>query len=92
MYGALGQDHTAEIAKVVTAILTRERQRQGISHETLAGLAGVHRSTVSRTESGQMNPTFLVIHAMSTALGLEFSVVLAEAESRVARGRKPGRG
>jgi transcriptional regulator with XRE-family HTH domain len=79
----LVRTQTVEIAKVVTSILAQERQRQNISHETLAGLAGVHRSTVSRTESGKMNPTFLVVQALSTALGMRLSAVIAEAETRV---------
>ena len=82
-YAALGQKYTAQIAEAVVALLMQERLRQGVSHETLAGLAGVHRSTISRTEAGLMNPTFLVLHAIAVALGLRFSDVLADAEARV---------
>jgi transcriptional regulator with XRE-family HTH domain len=84
----LAKSQTVQIARVVASILAEERHRQNISHETLAGLAGVHRSSVSRTESGKMNPTFLVIHALCEALGLRLSEVVAEAESRVGASAK----
>jgi ribosome-binding protein aMBF1 (putative translation factor) len=79
----LVRSSSVQIAKAVASILERERLRQNMSHETLAGLAKVHRSTVSRTESGKMNPTFLVVQALSDALGLRLSEVVCEAELRV---------
>jgi ribosome-binding protein aMBF1 (putative translation factor) len=84
----LARSSPVQTAKAVASILARERLRQNMSHETLAGLAQVHRSTVSRTESGKMNPTFLVVQALSDALGLRLSEVVAEAESRVAGPKK----
>jgi transcriptional regulator with XRE-family HTH domain len=56
-----------------------------MSHEKLADGAGIHRSTVSRTERGLMNPTLYVLHAMSAALKLQFSDVVIEAEKNSAR-------
>ena len=81
-YAALVQKYTAQIAEAAVAPLMQERVREDVPHETLAGLAGVHRSTISRTEAGLMNPTFLVLHAIPVALGLRFSDVLADAEAR----------
>jgi DNA-binding XRE family transcriptional regulator len=51
-----------------------------MSHEKLADAAGVHRSTVSRTERELMNPTLYVLHAMASALRLTFSEVANAAE------------
>lgn len=69
------------VARVV-AILVKERLRVGMSHERLAKAAGVHRSTVSRIESGDMSPTLLVLHSICTSLDLEFSDVAEEAEKK----------
>jgi predicted transcriptional regulator len=55
----LARSSSVQITKAVASIHVRERLRQNVSHETLARLAKVHRSTVSRTESGKMHPTFL---------------------------------
>lgn len=71
------------VARVVE-ILAKERERQGMSHERLAEAAGVHRSTVSRTERGLMSPTLRVVYAMAEVLKLDLSAVIADAE------RKPG--
>ncbi len=56
-----------------------------MSHDKLAEGAGIHRSTVSRTERGLMNPTLYVLHAMSSALKLRFSDVVIEAEKSATR-------
>lgn len=73
-------DASEVYAKRLVAILARERKRQGLSHEDLAEAAGVHRSTISRTERGIINPTLYVVHAMATALKVPFSQVAKEAE------------
>lgn len=65
----------------VVEVLKDERLRQGISHEKLAQSAGVHRSTVSRTESGKMSPTLYVIHAIATVLQLDMDVVMRRAQA-----------
>ena len=78
----MGKSRSEGFVNRVVAVLRRERLRQGMSHEKLAESAGVHRTTVSRTERGLMSPTLYVIHAITLALGLEFSAVVAEAEGR----------
>lgn len=78
----MGKSQSEGFVKSVVACLERERRRQGMSHERLAHLAGIHRSTVSRTERGLMNPTLYVIHAMATALGMEMTQVLAQLPAR----------
>lgn len=76
----MGGTSSKAYAERLVAILARERKRQGLSHEALAEAAGVHRSTVSRTERGLMNPTLLVVHAMAVALKVPFSQIAKEAE------------
>ena len=78
----MGGPSSKAYAERVVAILARERKRQGLSHEALAEAAGVHRSTVSRTERGLMNPTLLIVHAMAVALKLPFAQIAQEAEQR----------
>ena len=67
----------------VVVLLAEERQRQGMSHERLASAAGVHRSTVSRTERGLMNPTLYVVHAITQALNLNLADVIAKAQASI---------
>lgn len=63
----------------MVAVLEAERLRKNLSHERLAALAGVHRSTVSRTIRGLMSPTLFVVHALATALELSMEDVMHEA-------------
>lgn len=81
----MGKSRSEGFVARVVEILARERRRQGISHERLAEAAGVHRSTVSRTERGAMSPTLRVIHAMALALNLRISNVIIEAEANATR-------
>ncbi|MCE9519237.1 MAG: helix-turn-helix domain-containing protein [Verrucomicrobia bacterium] len=81
----MGKSQSEGFVAHVVQIIVRERRRQGMSHERLAKTAGVHRSTVSRTESGAMSPTLRVLHAMATALHLRLSDVTTEAEKAVRR-------
>lgn len=69
-----------EFVREVVAVLETERRRRELSHERLAALAGVHRSTVSRTMRGLMSPTLFVVHALATALELRLEEVMHEAE------------
>ena len=84
----MGKSRSEGFVAQVVAILGRERRRQGMSHEKLADTAGIHRSTVSRTERGLMSPTMFVLHSMACALKLRFSDVALEAEK--GGGRKIG--
>ncbi len=83
----MGKSQAEGFVEQVVAILVRERKRQGISHERLAEAAGVHRSTVSRTERGLMSPTLLVVYKLATALGLSFPEIAAEAQENNRRKR-----
>lgn len=83
----MGKSQSEGFVKRVVAILERERLRQGMSHERLAQAAGIHRSTVSRTERGLMNPTLYVLHSMATVLKVDLSAVMSEAETQAPKKR-----
>lgn len=56
------------------------RTRLGLSQETLAELAGLHRTYIGSVERGERNVTLLNIFAFAKALGTTGSKLLAEAE------------
>ena len=78
----MGKSRSEGFVDRTVAVLRRERLRQGMSHEKLAEAAGVHRSTISRTERGLMSPTLHVIHAMASALNLDLAKVVSEADPK----------
>lgn len=58
------------------------RKGLDLSQEALADQAGVHVNVVGRLERGTYNPTVLVLHAISTKLGLSLVELFASAEKR----------
>ncbi len=56
------------------------RQAAGISQETLADHAGVHRTYVSMLERGVGNPSLTVIAALAGALDTPISSLFLEVE------------
>ena len=54
----------------------RMRQLRNISQEVLAQRCGIYRTYLSRIESGQANPSLLVITALASALEMEPSDLL----------------
>ena len=67
------------IDSVVLQLLER-RKEQKLSHEKVAQLSKLHRSTISLTESRKMQPTLLTLLKMSQALDCDLSRLLAKAE------------
>ncbi len=47
------------------------RQRLGVSQETLADLAGVHRTYIGTVERGERNPALMSIVKIALALGVD---------------------
>jgi transcriptional regulator with XRE-family HTH domain len=56
------------------------RKQQGLSHEKLANLAGIHRSTISLLESKKIIPTISTCLKISEALGISLGEVLVVLE------------
>ena len=75
--------NAAELASAVADILAERRKARRLSHEKLAELAGIHRSTVSRIESKSMNGTMIVFVAIADALGLDLAKVLKQSAGRL---------
>ena len=68
------------ISDKTIAFLVTERKRQGISHEKLAEMIGMHRSAISLIESKKRRPTLFVCIKIALALNLNLSRILEEAE------------
>lgn len=60
-----------DIKSVVGRNVKRYRELKGISQETLAFDADLHRTYVSGVERGVRNPTVLIVAKLATALGVE---------------------
>lgn len=61
--------------------LINERKKQGLSHEKLANLAGLHRTAISHIENGRRNPTLITCLKICFALGISLGNVIQYAES-----------
>ena len=72
-----------KLTEEVTSVIIAHRKDQGLSHEKLAELAGVSRSTISRIESEQTNGTLFVFQKVANALGVSLSSILETAEKQV---------
>lgn len=64
-----------EVDKIV-AKLREIRKKQGISHEKLAHLTGLNRSTISLTESRKSQPTVLTLLLIADALDVNLKEIL----------------
>ena len=70
----------AQTHRYVIEALKQERKKQGLSHEKLAQLAGIHRTAVSHIENYRRNPTFIVCLKLANALGLSLGNIIIKAE------------
>ena len=64
-------------------VLQEQRKAKGLSQESLAHKAGLHRTYVGLIERGQRNPTIEVGHALARALGVSLSDLVRDAEKRI---------
>ncbi len=73
------KNFTQEFAR----LLREHRLARGISQERLAESANIHPTHVGLIERGRRNPSLEVAHKLATALGLEFSSLVKEAEGKI---------
>lgn len=69
-----------ERCRRVIALLKAERQRQGLSMERLAEMAGISTSMVSLIERDLRNPTLDTLFRMSDALKVDLAILISKAE------------
>jgi transcriptional regulator with XRE-family HTH domain len=60
-------------------LLTEERQRQGLSQNSLAAKAGVNQSLVSALEKDPWNPTISTLLRIAAALDVDLGKIVTEA-------------
>lgn len=68
-----------DVLYIVISQLSEERQKQGLSHEKLASMAGLHRSTISLIESRKREPTLLNLLRIADALGFKLGRLIDKA-------------
>lgn len=77
-----------QICANLARLLRSERERQGISLNSLAEQAGISRQTVSFIESQERNPTILTLLRITQVLGLPLEDLIARARSGQAPRKK----
>lgn len=71
-------------SKIVGKVISKCRQKAGISQEVLSGLADIGRSHLSAIERGERKPTLETFYRICTALNISMSVLAAEIEKKIA--------
>ena len=82
MLPAMGE---REKLQIFGAIVRERRTEQGISQESLANLAGLHRTYISMLERGIRNPSLTVILQLAEALNTVPSALMADLEAKVTK-------
>lgn len=67
-----------DVTQVFSGNIKRFRQKQGISQEALADLAGLHRTYIGAVERGERNITLINANKIAEALGVKLSECLKE--------------
>jgi len=60
--------------------IAKKRKEAGLSHQKLAELAQVDRSTISLIEAKKRNPSFLIILKLCKALDISLAKILKKYE------------
>jgi transcriptional regulator with XRE-family HTH domain len=76
-----------ERAERVAAALKKERERQGLSLTGLGERAGLSQQSVSYIERGLRIPNLDTLLRIANALGIELSVMIADAAKAAKRGK-----
>jgi XRE family transcriptional regulator, regulator of sulfur utilization len=80
MLPAMGE---REKLQIFGAIVRKRRTEQGLSQESLANLAGLHRTYISMLERGIRNPSLTVILQIAEALDTRAATLMADLETKV---------
>ena len=72
-----------EIVTEIGKLIANQRNEKGISQETLADLAQIHRTYVSQIERGLKCPTIYVLFQISKALDIKLSEMIVELEKTI---------
>lgn len=69
-----------KITTGVVRLLAKERRNQGINYEDMAGLCGLHATSLSLIERRKRQPTFVNLCRIAGALGVRLSELVQRAE------------
>ena len=69
-----------ELRARLGAAIRSQRMVRGVSQESLAGMAGLHRTYVGSVERGERNVSLENIVAIARALGVTASTLLHDAD------------
>ena len=76
----MGVDLHAETVSRVISRLREEREKRGLSQETLARMAGLSRTGIRHVESGHFKPTLYTLLKIADAQNLNLPRLLAQAQ------------
>ena len=71
---------TLNISQAFGKVVRRQREKLGLSQETLANKAGIHRTYVSSIELGKVRVGLDVAKKVANGLGILLKELIAEAE------------
>lgn len=74
----MNNKHAERTTTKLVKLLKEKRLEKGLSHQTLADIAGVNRSTISRVESGERIPTITVCLKITNALEIKLYSLLKD--------------
>jgi transcriptional regulator with XRE-family HTH domain len=76
---------SAIFSTVFGTVVRKRREGSGLSQESLADLAGIHRTYVSSIELGKVRLGLDVAKKVADGLGVSLSELIAEAEGQTRR-------
>ena len=65
-----------EILKIIGKRIAQARIENKLSQEKLAELSGLHKNYIGSIERAEKNPTIIVLHKISKALGTSLAEIL----------------